>query len=185
MNILETILGAQNGAPVNKLASQFGLKPDQASSALSVLVPALAAGLQRNMSSPSGVESLVNALSSGNHMKYIDDPNTLADESTIMDGNKILGHVFGSKDVSRQVAATASKTTGVDVSILKKMLPLVAAMVMGGMARQTQTAGVGAADPRSAGGAIGSMLEPLLRGGGGSILSDLGGLFGGMFGSRK
>lgn len=185
MNILETILGDQNGAPVDKLASRFGLEPQQASSAVGALVPAVAAGLQRNMSSQSGLESLVSALSNGNHTRYLDDPDALTNDAATRDGNQILGHVFGSKDVSRQVAATASKKTGVDAGVLKKMLPLVAAMVMGGMAKKTRTAGVSAADSRSAGGTIGSMLEPVLRGGGGSIVDDLGGVFGKMFGSRS
>lgn len=184
MDILETILGAQDGASVDKLASRFGLERERASSAISALVPALAAGVQRNVSSPGGLESVVSALSSGRHTRYIDDPDTLTDEATTADGNKILGHLFGSKETSRQVAAAASKQSGVDASVLKKMLPVVAAMVMGSMAKRTQIAGEGAGDSRSAGGAIASVLEPVLRGGGGSILGDLGGLLGKAFGSR-
>ena len=62
----------------------------------------------------------------------------LADPATRDDGNAILGHVFGSKEVSRQVAARASAKTGIDSSILKQMLPLVAAMAMGGLSKKEQ-----------------------------------------------
>jgi hypothetical protein len=34
-------------------------------------------------------------------------------------GNEILGHIFGSKDTSRVVAAQASQQSGVDTSVLK------------------------------------------------------------------
>ena len=43
MNILETILAAQNGGAVKQMGEQLGLGDDQASSVLSALVPALAA----------------------------------------------------------------------------------------------------------------------------------------------
>jgi hypothetical protein len=44
-------------------------------------------------------------------------------------GNQILGHIFGSKDKSREVASQASEQSGVDSSILKKLLPIVAGAV--------------------------------------------------------
>ena len=44
-------------------------------------------------------------------------------------GNQILGHIFGSKDTSRDVATKASQESGVDTSVLKKLLPIVAGAV--------------------------------------------------------
>ena len=44
-------------------------------------------------------------------------------------GNQILGQIFGSKDTSRDVATQASQQSGVDPSILKKLLPIVAGAV--------------------------------------------------------
>jgi len=43
---------------------------------------------------------------------------------TVQDGNGILGHIFGSKDVSREVAARASAQSGVGADVLKKLLPI-------------------------------------------------------------
>src|SRR5512134_124202 len=102
LNILDAIVNAQNGAAVQQLGSQVGLAPDQATAALSALMPALAGGFQRNIQSPDGLESLMAALSSGNHGQYIDDPTSLADPSAVTDGNGILGHLLGSKDASRE-----------------------------------------------------------------------------------
>ena len=72
-----------------------------------------------------------------------------------------LYNVFGSKDVSRKVAAAASAKTGVDTDILKKMLPIVAAMAMGGLGRQAAASGAGT-DSRAAKGGLMAMLEPML-----------------------
>src|SRR6476620_8802548 len=104
MNILDAIVNAQDGAAVQQLGSQVGLAPDQVTAALSALMPALAGGFQRNIQSQGGLESLVAALSSGNHGQYIDNPASLADQSAVADGNSILGHLLGSKDASREVA---------------------------------------------------------------------------------
>jgi len=181
MSILETILGAGNGGAVNQLAAQFGLQPEQASSAVAALVPALAGGLQRNVSTEGGLASLASALGSGKHESYLEDPTSLAQPTTTDDGNAILGHLLGSKDVSRQVATQASQQTGIDPSILKQMLPLVAALAMGGLARHSNAAGAGAA------GGLGSILGGLLGGGGGggSMANDAAGMLGGLFGGRS
>jgi hypothetical protein len=181
MNILDTVLGAQNGAAVNQLGTQFGLAPDQTSSAIAALVPALAAGLQRNMSTESGLSDLVSALASGRHQQYLENPGSLANPSTREDGDAILGHVFGTKDVSRQVAARAAQQTGIDTAILKQMLPLVAAMVMGGMSRQSAGRGAGAAGAAATGAGLASMLTPLLdRNRDGSMVDDAVGFLGGL-----
>jgi hypothetical protein len=189
MNILESIVGAQNGAAVEQLAAQFGLKPEQASAAVSALMPALAAGFQKNMSTEGGLASLLGALSSGKHQAYLEDPSKIADPSTVNDGNAILGHLFGSKEVSRQVAANASQQTGVDSAVLKKMLPVVAAMAMGAMARQTAKRGdarPGQADAGAAKSGLLSMLQPMLdRDRDGSLLNDVAGMMSGLLGGRK
>ena len=72
MNILDAILGAQGRRP-QQLGRQFGLNESQVSSALSALVPALAAGFQQNMSSPQGLDGLLSALGGGQHQRYVDD----------------------------------------------------------------------------------------------------------------
>lgn len=182
MNILETILQAQGGGAVDKLASQFGLKPEQAQSAVAALLPAVAAGLQRNMATESGMSSLLNALGKGHHESYIDDPGTLAQPSTAADGNAILGHILGSKDVSRAAAASASQRTGIDPATLKKMLPLVAALAMGGLSKQSKATG----DRSQAGSGLASMIGSLLdRDGDGSVADDVAGMLGGLFGRSR
>jgi hypothetical protein len=69
-------------------------------------------------------------------------------------GNEILGHIFGSKDKSRDVAAQASQQSGVDTSVLKKLLPIVA----GAVAMHYMTKGRGGS---SGGGGLGSILGGL------------------------
>ena len=61
----------------------------------------------------------------------------MGSDDTRQDGNRILGHIFGSKDVSRNVAAAAAQDTGVDAGLIKKALPLLATLAMGAMSKKT------------------------------------------------
>ena len=103
MNILDAIINAQDGAAVRQLGSLAGLDEAQTRVALSALVPALAAGFERNLQSQGGLGNLISALSAGHHQQYIDNPASLGDQAAVADGNGILGHILRSKDVSREV----------------------------------------------------------------------------------
>lgn len=175
MNILEAILNAQNGAAAQQAGSQVGLSPDQTNAALAALVPALAAGFQRNVQSEGGLDTLLSTLASGRHTQYVDNPAVLGDPTTVDDGNGILGHLLGSKEVSREVANRASAQTGINPAILKQLLPLAATLMMGAMAKRTTSSpstlpgGLG----HSTGGLM-DMLTPMLdRNRDGSIVDDV------------
>lgn len=180
MNILDAIINAKDGAAVQQLGSRFGLGQDQTTAALSALVPALAAGFQKNLQSPDGAGSLMAALSKGNHQQYLDRPESLGDQRAVSEGNGILGHVLGSKDVSRAVASRAAAQTGLSPDLLKQMLPLAAAMMMGAFSQKSgTTAGqvspmAGVSGLPGTGGGLLDMLTPLLdRNRDGSILDDV------------
>jgi hypothetical protein len=181
MDILNTILNAQNGGAVRQIGQMVGLEKEQTTTALAALLPALAAGFQRNLQGSGGVDALSAALAQGNHGRYLETPSTLGETTSLADGNGILSHVFGSKDVSRQVAARASSQTGIDPAILKKMLPIAAALMMGTLSRQTQSAGA----PQAAGTSgtdFMSMLTPLMDANkDGSMLDDVTSMLGRFF----
>lgn len=159
MNLLETLLNASDGGVVKEIAKGLNLSEGDARKGIGSLAPALARGMSRNTRQEGGLEALLGALSSGNHQRYVDQPETLARPETIADGNSILSHLLGSKDVSRNVAGHAAKETGMDAGILKKMLPMVAAAAMGSMGKRTASAAP------SGGGGVASLLGGLMGGG--------------------
>lgn len=177
INLLETILEANGGAVVGQLARQFGLGDAQARDALGQLAPALARGIQRNATSNQGLDSLLKTLGEGNHQRYLDQPDALTNRAGIDDGNAILGHIFGSKDVSRNVAGRASRETGIDSSLLKQMLPMVAAAAMGALARQNTGGGSPGFQSRASGSPSGDLLSQFLDADrDGSVIDDVLGL---------
>jgi hypothetical protein len=183
MDILDAIRTTQGGGAVHQLGQQFGLDQRQVSSALGALVPALAAGFQQNMSRPQGLEGLLGALGGGQHQRYVDDVSALGSTDTIADGNGILGHVFGSKDVSRQVATRAAAQTGIGEGVLKQMLPIVAAMMMGQMSKGVSRQ---AAAPAGGGTDLLAMLTPVIDSNrDGSMVDDVMGMVGKFLGGRQ
>ena len=141
MSLLKAILEANNGGAIKALAQNFGLSNEQTGSAVAKLLPALSSGMKNNLAKQGGLDSLLGALTKGGHERYVDEPEQLAQPSTITDGNKILGHLLGSKDTSRQVASEAAASTGIDSGILKKMLPMLATLAMGSISKQTSGSG--------------------------------------------
>lgn len=176
MNVLEAILNAQDGAAAREAGRSAGLSPAQSASALSALVPALAAGLHRNASQPEGLDALLRAIGSGSHARYVDDPSTIGSPETIADGNGILGHILGSKDASRALADRAAAQTGLGADVLKRLLPIAATLVMGSLAKQRS-----GQRNAAAGGDLLGMLTPVLdRDGDGSVVNDVLGAVGKM-----
>lgn len=183
MNILDVIMNAQGGTAIRQLGSQVGLGEAETTSGLSALVPALAAGFQRNAQTPDGLAGLVAALSTGNHQRYIDNPAALAGQATVADGNGILGHVLGSKDISREVAGRAAAQTGISPDVLKRMLPLVATLMMGAFSQQKSTGGMSSPAGSAGSGGLMDLLTPLVdRNRDGSILDDVSGIVGRVLG---
>lgn len=173
MNLFDMLTQASGGAAVQQVSQKTGLSQDQTSMAIKALLPAIAAGLQRNAGQPGGLQSLLGALENGNHDRYLDQPETLAQPEAVMDGNAILGHLLGSKDTSRAVASQASQKTGIDSQLLKMILPMIATMAMGSLSKQTKEpnmlqalAGVlNGAQPQAPSGGLGGLLGGLLGGG--------------------
>ena len=188
LNLLDMLTQTNGGKGIAQIAQQFGLDEGQAQSAVGALLPALSSGLKRNASQPGGLEALLGALQNGNHDQYVDQPEKLAEPDTINDGNAILGHLLGSKDVSRAAATKASAQTGLPDGLLKQILPVVASMAMGALSKQNKDSGIAgmlagalsSGGQSSGGGLLGGLLGSVLGGGkkqaGGADLGMLGNL---------
>lgn len=163
--LFEMLANAQNGNGMEALARQFGISQTQAQTAVEALLPAFSQGLKRNTADPYGIGSFLSALSSGQHAKYFENAGAAFTPQGMADGNGILGHLFGSKELSRAVAGQAAQATGLSQDLLKQMLPAIAAMLMGGLFKQSnsqlQAGGFG-----GSGNPLGDIIEQMMRQGG-------------------
>ena len=172
-NLFDMMTQAQNGRGMEALARQFNLSREQAQAAVEALLPAFSQGLKRNTTDPYGIGSFLNALASGQHARYFEDASRAFSPQGVEEGNGILGHLFGSKDLSRAVAAQAAQVTGLSQQLLQQMLPVIASMLMGGLFKQStgqmQAAGGFGDNP------LGQIIEEMMKQAGGGNAGPQGG----------
>ncbi len=173
MNFLELLIESGAGDSLRELGTSLGLGGDDTKNLVSALEPAMTRSLQHQGETTGGLKALHDALAKGGHSKYIEQPQLMQAAASVTDGNKILGHLFGSKDVSRNVAAQAAMDTGIDAGTIKKALPLVAGLAMGALGKTARPESAPESDDGLAG-----LLGGLLGGGskGGTDVGDLLGL---------
>lgn len=137
LSLYDMMMQAQNGNAVETMARQYGLAQEQAAKAIAALMPAFSEGFKRNAANPYDLAAFMTALTSGNHAKYFEDISRAFTPQGLAEGNGILGHLFGNKDVSRAIAAQAAQMTGIGQDIYKQMLPVMASTLMGGLFKQS------------------------------------------------
>jgi len=173
--LLETI-------PIADIARQLGVDEDVAQSAVQQVLPTLVAGLKANADDGAGAASLEKALTK--HTATLKARPSVAEIDTD-DGEKIVSNIFGAKK-NDVVAAVASKTEKADESLISKLLPILAPIVLSWLASQffnKKASSTASAEP--SGGGIGDILGGLLGGGGSSAGGGLGDLLGGLLGGGK
>ena len=164
-----TDLLAQSGG-LESIARELGLTKDQAAAGAAALAPAVLAGFKKQADAQqggaAGLGGLLGRLGGGGLLDDVLSPQP----THVSRGNDVLGQIFGSKDVSRAVAQNAAGPSGLDSAVLKKMLPMLAMLVAGYMAKQSGAGNVTAAGAGGLGGLLGGLL-----GGQGSGGASLGG----------
>ena len=143
---------------LQSLSRELGISEAQAAAGAEALAPAILGGFKKQAQAPTGLEGFGGLLAQLGGGGLLD--NVLSPEPTdVSRGNDVLGQIFGSKEVSRTVAQNASAQSGLDPSLIKKMLPMVAMLVAGYMAKQR-----GGSQLPSGGGNLGGLLGGLLGG---------------------
>ena len=146
---------AQMGG-LQSMARELGVSETQAANGAEALVPAILGGFKKQAQSrPSGLDGIGGLLSQLGGGSMLDQ--VLGSQPTdVSQGNNVLGEIFGSKDVSRAVAQNAAARSGLEPSMLKKMLPMLAMLVAGYMAKQGGTSAP--APPSAESGGLGDLL---------------------------
>jgi hypothetical protein len=174
----------QSGA-IGSIAQQLGVNEQVAEMGAGALLPAILGGFKKTaQAQPSGLEGLggiLGQLGGGGLFDSVVSP----EPTPVEQGNDVLGQIFGSKDVSRSVAGSASEQTGIDPSLLKKMLPILAMLVAGYLAKQSGGASEGADTGGGLGGLLGSVLGGGQQAGGGGLGGMLGSVLGGGGGQQS
>lgn len=139
--LLDSLLEQLPPGAANQLAGSLGVDESAVGKLISAGLPAILGGLANNTQKPEGAAALSAALEK-HDTSIFDNLDGLAagsgDQNS--DGNKILGHVLGGRRgaVEQQLASS----TGADLSIITKLLPMLAPLVMGYLANQKKSKGL-------------------------------------------
>lgn len=135
-SLVNLFYDAQGGDAMANLARHFNMPIDNVERVVEALLPAFSIGLKHNTANPLSLAGFLSTLATGRHHRFYTDPFAAFSPTRRHEEDAILGHLLGSKDVSRAVADQVEATTGVATAVVREMLPAVAAILMGGLAHE-------------------------------------------------
>ena len=137
---------ALQGEALKQLSRQIGAGEQQTQSAAMAALPALLGAMKRNASTPEGASALSNALEKDHDGGILDHLGSFLGGSfqnqRAANGAGILGHILGGRQETVQQGV--SEASGLDLSQIAKLLPLLAPIVMGALGRQQRQQNTGA-----------------------------------------
>lgn len=142
VNLFDIMKQAQSGAGFSNLSHQYGLTLPQTQLAVEALLPAFTLAFRHAAQNPEAFGALVEMVSSSRYLPFFEGNGANLADSSRSGAGEILQKLFGSDEVSRRVADQASAVTGIGTGVLHRMLPTVAAVIMGGLVRSASVEGL-------------------------------------------
>ncbi len=198
-SIVEMLIQQVGGAEqVSQMSKHLGVDTRATQQAVGAALPVLLGALARNAAKSDGAAALNRALDRHDGT-VLDNLGAFLQSPDVADGEGILRHALGERRPA--VEAGVSKASGLDPSVVGKLLPMLAPLVMGALGRQRRqqsldTGGLASMlsterqQMEQANPAIGMLGKLLDQDGDGSIVDDIAGklgkgLLGGLFGGRN
>lgn len=138
MSVLQSILSAGNGGVLNQLTSRFGINAEQATSAVSALVPTLAGGIKERIANND--IGLANLLTGEKMKQFARDVPNLGSPAAADVGKSLVAGIFSSDETSKIISTIAEKV-GIGGDTVTKMLPIVATLVGGFISKSAASGG--------------------------------------------
>lgn len=182
---------------VSQLSGQLGADQATTKNALGTALPMLMGALARNSGDQNGAAALDRALDKHDG-GILDNLDGFLEAPDVNDGNGILRHMLGNK--RGNVETGVSKASGLDPSLVAKLLPMLAPVVLGALGKQKRQQNLNAEGLASMLGserqqieqsnpAMGMLQGLLDQDGDGNVADDIlgkvgKGLLGGLFGRK-
>ena len=154
-----------NQIPVADIASKLGADPSEVNQAIQTLVPTLLGTLQENVQADdidsTHLESAV--VAEGESDLLVGGVNV--DQIDTGQGNQLIASLFGGNDTN-QVASALSGAGAGGGDLIKRLLPMLAPIVLAYVGKQFAAKNAGA-QAQASGGGMGDILGSILGGAGG------------------
>ena len=185
--ILDLLADNIGGDNIGQIAGAIGADPRKTQSAVAAALPAMLTALNRNTNTTEGARALGSALDRDHDGSLLDHLGGFLGgqlSGKQVDGGGILGHVLGGQQ--RQVEEGVAQASGLDMSQVARLLPILAPIVMAALGKRKRQAGLDAgglsgmlgqesqrARAAAPDGLLGALSGFLDRDGDGSIQDDL------------
>jgi hypothetical protein len=176
-----------NQIPVADIASKLGANEGEVNNAIRTLVPALVGGVQQNVDTKdidsSGLESAVTQQGASGLL----DGGVSVDQVDAKAGDQFVAKIFGGND-SNQVASALSGAGAGNSDLIKKLLPILAPIVLAYIGKKLTQGSAPAPAQQSAqpsGGGLSDVLGSILGGSQSGGNNPLGSILGGVLGGDK
>ena len=176
-----------NQIPVADIASKLGADQGEVTQAIQTLVPTLLGTLQENVQADDidsiQLEKTVIAEGEGDVLTGGVDVETL----DIGAGNQMIASLFGGNDTNQVASALAGAGAG-GGDLIKRLLPMLAPIVLAYVGKQFQQKSAGAGAQAAPGGGMADILGSILggaAGGGGAGNNPLGSILGSVLGGGQ
>lgn len=131
---------------VQQVSRQLNIDESKASNAISLILPVLTAGLNRNAQTPQGAQALQSALQNDHDGNILNQLPEFIQNFSSGPGLGILKHILGPKQ--EQIAGGVSAQTGISSQQSMQLMMMLAPMIMGFLGKKQQSA------PQSGGGIL-------------------------------
>jgi len=153
-SLLEGLAKQFSGDTIGQLSSLLGAPQDQTGNAVAAALPMLLGSMMGAAQKPEGANALFGALNNDHDGSILDMLGPLLGggyptRALGADGGRILGHILGNNQ--NNVVQAVSRGSGVDQSMIAKLLPILAPIVMGYLGKRLRGGGLDA-------GGLGSLL---------------------------
>jgi len=175
--------------PVQDIASKIGADEGEVNNAIRTLVPALVGGLAENVQADEIDSSELESAVAQQGASGLLDGGVSVDQVDAKQGDQFVARIFGGND-SNAVASALAGTGAGGGDLIKKLLPILAPIVLAYIGKQLAQRGAapagGATQAQAApgGGGLGDILGSILggAGGGGGGNNPLGSILGSVLG---
>ncbi|MGH1334565.1 MAG: DUF937 domain-containing protein [Aureispira sp.] len=198
MDLMDMFKQQMTNTVVNQLTEKIGLgSQDQTQSAAQNAFSTLLGAVSKNAATEQGAQQLNQVLEKDHDGSILDNltsflstgpTENVSERAT--NGNGILGHLLGNKQ--QGIIQGLSQVNKMSPEATQSLLTTVAPMVMGVLGKAKQSQGFDAGglvsllgqqqSAKQAPGQLGGLMSMLDSDGDGSVIDDIGGMLGGMFG---
>jgi hypothetical protein len=135
-NLSQILAQAQGGEAIAAIGDKFDLTAQQTEAAIAAVLPAISLGLKQSTATPEGLAHLFSVMGRQPDLYAMyDDPRVAFSPQGVAAGNAALSAMFGTPDASRAIAGEAQHLSGLGSAILKKLLPIIAGLILSGLMR--------------------------------------------------